>query len=157
MVLRDEQMSVRAATLLMRDNCEAVGFLPESALVRAAHESRLWHQVDEGEWVGYLVSGPLVYGRPAHVWQECIDKSARRYGSGQRLLTAFEAACLSAGCTSIRLRCAENLDSNLFWQAVGFERFRVDTSWNRRGRAINEYVKHLEHVSLFAAARHINL
>lgn len=145
-------MSVRHATLLMRDNYEAVGFLPESALRRAEAEGRLWHQVDQGEWCGYLISGPLVYGRSARVWQECVDKSARRFGSGQRLYAAFEGACLRAGATSIRLRCAEDLEANVFWAAMGLHIFRVAAAHNRRRRQIHEYVKHLRHPSLIEFA-----
>lgn len=130
---------IENAVLLMRDNYDAVGFLPRSALERAEHENRIYYQIDDGCWVGYLLVGPIYPQKPVYIWQECIDKGARRYGSGKRCFEKllFDAKVL--GAYSIRLRCAEGLESNLFWQSMGFKVIEVDTTPNKRKRAVFRY------------------
>jgi hypothetical protein len=141
---------VRQAVLLHRDNTECLGFVPEPRMRRSFSNGELLSQYDNDEWVGYLLSGPLRQGKEAIIYQECIDKSARRYGSGSRLIAEYSAKCQAAGCVSIHLRCAESLDSNFFWLAVGFEYVRTEYPTNKRQRAICVYVKSLR-LPLFAA------
>jgi hypothetical protein len=50
---------VRQSSLLMRDNYESVGFLPEGAVEQSARDGGLYCQYDNDEWVGYLLVGPL--------------------------------------------------------------------------------------------------
>lgn len=130
---------VRNITLLMKDNYEAVGFLPQSAIEKGIAERRVYNQIDNAEWVGYLISGPLRLGGTAHIWQECIDKSARRYGSGQRLFLDYLADCIRVGVHYIMLRCADDLPSNIFWKSMGFTLIGTSRPNNKRKRSINIY------------------
>lgn len=79
--------------LLMRDNYEAIGFLPMSRIHEQERRGLIWHQYDNGEWLGYCVVGAMKAAGTTHIWQECIDKTARGYGSGSRLFAKLLAEC----------------------------------------------------------------
>lgn len=125
--------------LLMRDNTNSLGFIPSTRVEEQESKGLIFHQVENGDWVGYLMVGSIKPGRPVFVWQECIDKSARRYGSGFRLFHQLLNQCKICNVTEIILRCAENLESNYFWQTCGFELVKTITTRNARNRKINVY------------------
>ena len=134
---------VRNVILLMRDNYESVGFLPEGEVREAIATGRLYSQVDNDDWVGYLIRGPIRGSCPVRIKQECIDKAARRYGSGRRCFEQLLYDAVAGWSSSIRLRCADGLESNWFWQSLGFRIVGVDTTPNTRKRNINYYEKPL--------------
>ena len=134
---------LRNVILLSRDNHESIGFLPSTRLEEYAARGQLYHQIDDDEWVGFLVCGPMRFGKACRVYQECIDKTARRYGSGYRLYRKFLDDCISAGCSRIILGCAEDLESNLFWKAVGLKAVGYRKGGEKRKRQIVIYSKEL--------------
>jgi len=135
-----DEAEVALVTSLMRDNYESVGFITEGAVREAIYQGRIYHQFDNGEWVGYLLRGSLrPYAHAVYIVQECIDKSARRYGSGRRCYEQLLADAREAHVESVQLRCAEDLESRHFWQALGFELVGVDTRPNARGRKVFRY------------------
>jgi GNAT superfamily N-acetyltransferase len=130
---------IQQVRLLMKSNSSELGFIPISAIEEQHFNGLVYHQFFEGEWVGYLVVGSIRAHRPVHIWQECIDKSARKLGSGKALFKSLLIKCLQAGASEIILRCAEDLESQLFWQALGFEIAGVQWPENKRKRAILTY------------------
>lgn len=144
MTRKSPDQLIHNVKLLMKDNYEAVGFIPEPRLEWYEARGRIWHQYDEGVWVGYLLPGPARPAKTCRIWQECIDKSARRFGSGARLYAGFEAFCRNHAVSDISLRCAEGLDSNVFWRAMGFELVGCDLTENARKRKVFRYRKVLD-------------
>lgn len=131
---------VAAITDLMRDNYDAVGFLSSGAVREAIAQRRVYMQYDNDEWVGYLLCGPFrPYAERVIVVQECIDKCARRYGSGQRCFSRFRDDVLRLRIESIQLRCAGNLESRWFWESLGFVCVGVDARPNTRRRNVLRY------------------
>lgn len=130
---------IQQVRLLMKSNSSELGFIPISAIEEQHYHGLAFHQFFDGEWVGYLVVGSIRANRPVHIWQECIDKSARRLGSGKALFKSLLLKCLQNGASEIILRCAEDLESQLFWQALGFDIVRVQWPDNKRKRAILTY------------------
>lgn len=130
---------LRNVKLLMKDNYPALGFLPMSRIEEQDRKGLVFHQYDNSEWMGYLVVGAIRAGGITHIWQECIDKTARGYGNGRRLFYRLLDACKRGYVHQIQLRCAEDLESNLFWRSMGFEFVKSVDVGNTRKRRINYY------------------
>lgn len=130
---------LRNVKLLMKDNYPALGFLPMSRIEKQERKGLVFHQYDNDEWMGYLVVGAIRAGGITHIWQECVDKTARGYGSGTRLFHRLLDKCKRGYVHQIQLRCAEDLESNLFWRAMGFEFVKSVDVGNARKRRINYY------------------
>jgi hypothetical protein len=138
------------AVLLANSERPSLGFIPYPRLARDEAAGRLRHQIENGTWVGYLVHGPMKANRHLHINQECIDKSARRYGSATRLFHGLLADAIAAASLSIRLTCAADLDSNRFWLSLGFDLANhLVRQVNKRGRPLNAWVMHLPGSLLF--------
>lgn len=144
MLILSKLSNIDKVIMLMKDNYNSIGFIPRSRIEEADQQGCLYYQVDNGEWVGYLYCSKPVYMRTCKIWQECIDKSVRRYGSGRRLCERLINDCRTVGCPAIMLRCAEDLESNYFWQAMGFSLVGIDTSLNVRKRKVFRYRLDLE-------------
>lgn len=123
----------------MKSNYDAVGFIPLTKIEEQEKRGLVFHQFEMGEWVGYLVVGTIKPGQRVHIWQECIDKSARGYGSGMRLFLQLLDACKKNLVPDIVLRCADDLEANEFWQACGFSKIKTDPPHNKRNRSIHTY------------------
>ena len=126
------EKAVKYAADLMRKNYEAVGFLPVPRLLEYAKAGQLWLQYENDEPCGYLAFGN---GWPVlKVYQCCIQTDARRAEHAATLIRALIQVGQDRGCLSISLWCAEDLESNLFWRAMGFRQVATRDNGNRRGR-----------------------
>ncbi len=122
---------------LMRDNYEAVGFLPRIAVS---------NYLTERSHVLIPNKGYLLYENPKpyqilRIAQSCVDYDLRQRGYGQQMIAQVIADAEAHYVSAIRLRCAENLDANNFWAAMGFEKIRILSPDNQRHRRINVWQK----------------
>jgi len=107
---------------LMRENYEAVGFIPATTIRdRYVHTGRYAIQRDErGRCVGYILHGAIRAGLPVSITQCCIQYDSRLHGYGESAFgTVLERARLR-GASGVRLRCATDLEAMTFWQDQGF-------------------------------------
>lgn len=126
---------------LMRQNYDAVGFLPYQALHYYASTERYILQPDErGRNVGYLLHGKPTPGGILVVTQHVIDFDKRLQGYGQQAFETLVSRARSANCRAIRVACAADLPSNDFWRAMGLELVRIDHRANKRQRDVNVMV-----------------
>jgi hypothetical protein len=139
------QKDITFVKLLMRVNSNAVGFIPTQGIERAAAKGCIIIQRMGKENIGYLLFGPIKPGEDVHIWQECIDKDVRRLGCGRDAFFELYYRAVLAGARGIKLRCADELPSNLFWQAQGFNLVKKETPNNRRKRAVNIFYMSLDH------------
>ena len=135
---------VRQIILLMKDNSDAVGFIPQGEIEKALSEGRIYHQRENGEWVGYLLRGPIRPYEPVYIYQECMDKDARRIGSGRKCFEQLLYEAIALDASAIKLRCAEDLPSNWFWMAMGFKKIGEDKTPNYRDRLVFYYERTLK-------------
>lgn len=123
---------------LEHKNNESVGFLP-----RMAFEERI---ADRKLIIGRLNNEPFGYilwdrtGMDINILQACIQYDARRrlYGAAM-----YAWALGEWNAEFIRLRCAADLESNLFWQSMGLVCVSVVEGGKRRKRKINVWHHYL--------------
>lgn len=133
---------VRYAADLMRKHYDEVGFLPTPRLELYAQRNQLWLQYENDEPCGYLVFGN---GWPVlKVYQCCIQTDARRHEHAATLIQALIQVGRDRGCLSVALWCAEDLEANMFWKAMGFTHQGTRDVNNRRGRMHNGWVYELQ-------------
>jgi ribosomal protein S18 acetylase RimI-like enzyme len=127
---------------LMEKNYEAVGFLPSPRIAAYFESDQVLIQRENGEPCGYLIFGG---GCPVlKVYQCCIQVDARRREGGAALVNTLIERARKRGCCSIVLHCADDLESNGFWQAMGFHFAGTRDNGNRRGRLHNRWVLWIE-------------
>jgi hypothetical protein len=118
---------------LQRANRESVGGLPAPALQDRIDRGAAFLGLINGDPVSYLLcdlrSGVL------RMPQACVQYDARRREYGKQLVSA--AFSHYSPFDEVRLRCAADLEANLFWRSLGFECVGVMQGGARRGRLIN--------------------
>jgi hypothetical protein len=130
---------------LMKANYEAVGFIPNTTLYEdyIVTERYILQTDERGRRVGYLLHGKPRPGGLLVVSQHCIDMDKRLHGYGEAAFRELMERAKIANCRGIKLRCAEDLESNAFWQSQGLELASVQHPENTRHRAINVYLMDL--------------
>ena len=123
---------------LMRENYDAVGFIPEPTLNRQYVEKDrcIFQKDNKGKQVGYLLHGALLPGRAVHVAQACILHEKRLLDFGTQAVDELAQRAESANASSIRLRCAEDLEALHFWIRNGFSVEGWEAPDNKRKRRI---------------------
>jgi len=135
-----EQLTIRGAAepdisyvmSLMRANRESVGGLPQPAIMERIERDTVLLASINNDPVGYL----LYDLRDGHlrIPQACIQYDARRKQYG----VALVAAMLSKHDPAhVSLRCAADLEANVFWRDMGFTCVHTTPGGKRRGRTIN--------------------
>lgn len=123
---------------LMRQNYDAVGFIPSGGVQEYLNDGDYIIQYDyRGQPIGYLLHGPLIPGSVLRVSQHCIDYDSRLNGYGTRTFNTLIERARQANMRAIKVRCADDLPSVEFWQAMGLEITRVLSVENKRKRNIN--------------------
>lgn len=120
---------------LQRANRESVGGLPTPAIEERVQRGTLALAVLNGEPCGYLMYD--VSGTVLRLPQACIQYDARRRTYGEALW--LWVISRQPEITEARLRCAADIDANLFWQQMGFTCVSVVKGGSRRGRLINQW------------------
>lgn len=140
LVIRQATMDdLRYITSLQDRNRESVGHLPTPAFEQRIGRGTILLGILNGEPCGYLFydCGDGIIRIP----QACIQYDARRRHHGEALVAALLQA--SGDADECRLRCAADLEANLFWQTLGFVCTAISEGGVRRKRLINTWVKPL--------------
>ncbi len=146
-------LTVRTATdldlpyvmALQRKNRESVGGLPQPAIAERITRGTLALALLNGDPCGYLMYD--VRDGILRLPQACIQYDARRRTYGEALWLRVVAD--NPTITEARLRCAADIDANLFWQHMGFQCVGVVKGGTRRGRLINCWQQWLGERTLF--------
>jgi ribosomal protein S18 acetylase RimI-like enzyme len=122
---------------LMEKNYEAVGFLPLPRLEEYAQRDQVLVQYENNEPCGYLAFGN---GWPVlKVYQCCIQVDARRAAQATALVNRLIGIARERNCIAISLWCADDLESNGFWRALGFHFGGQREGGQKRGRKHNKW------------------
>lgn len=122
---------------LMRKNSDALGFVESTRFESRLRAGQVIPAWENGDLCGYLLRG--IPREWLHIHQACIQPDARRLDHGRQLVAAAAAYAAACGCHGISLRCADDLPSNQFWQALGFSRVATVPGGRARGRLIHVY------------------
>jgi GNAT superfamily N-acetyltransferase len=158
-VLRIEgDLTVRTASVvdvplidkLQRDNSYAVGFIQRTIWDRYVFggERNFFVLIVEANHdpVGYCLVTP---GRSPNSWvriqQIAVRLDARRLSYGRALLHVIREFCVEHQRVGARLRCRADLESNLFWRAMGFRCYEV---W-QKGRLNHVGMKASDDINLW--------
>lgn len=149
-----EVVTVRAAApddmryvmALQRANRESVGGLPTPALQERIDRGTLGLALINDDPVGYLLYD--LRDRVLRIAQACIQYDARRRTYGEQLWL-WVVNRHGAGMREARLRCAADIDANVFWRSMGFTCVGVVPGGARRGRLINLWQRWYDDGGLF--------
>lgn len=130
---------------LMKQGCNvepcSLSFIPNTRLLECVVAGQYAIQHDtHGRKVGYILHGATKPGKVLHITQAIIDIDRRNLGFGTLALDTVIDRAKQANCRGITLRCAEDLESNQFWQDSGFLMTDIQHPQNKRQRAINVYM-----------------
>jgi hypothetical protein len=120
---------------LMRLNRESVGGLPVPALKeRVDRGTVLIARINEDP-VGYVLYDNR--GGVIRIPQACIQYDARRRKYGIALMQSLLS--MHSDAAEVSLRCAADLEANIFWRDMGFVCVGTSPGGKRRGRTINAW------------------
>lgn len=150
---RNTDLTVRNATFkdskfidkLQKENSYAVGFIQRTIWDKYVFggERNFFVLMCEknNDPVGYtLVTPGRKSGDFVRIQQIAVRNDARRLHYGQSLIDVIKEFCIEHERLGARLRCRTDLESNMFWQALGFSKYFL---W-KKGR--------LNHVGMKASA-----
>jgi hypothetical protein len=124
---------------LQRANRESVGGLPRPAIDERLGRGTVVLGILNGDPMGYLMWDYRLGA--VRIPQACIQYDARRRKYGEALVAWLVAAHPQAN--EIRLRCAADLEANVFWRDMGFSCTATTKGGARRGRLINAWLMDL--------------
>lgn len=137
---------LRYVMALQRANRESVGGLPSPAMQERIDRGTLALASINDDPVGYLLydlrDGIL------RIAQACIQYDARRRTYGEQLWQ-WLVNRHGPQMREARLRCAADIDANVFWQSQGFTCLGIVKGGTRRGRLINLWQQWFGEHSLF--------
>lgn len=152
-----KNISVRTSTIndmslidkLQKENSYAVGFIQKTVWEKYVFGGQRNFIVficeANNDAVGYVLITPGKGSyKYAKIQQIAVRNDARRLHYGTALLDVCQQFCETFNRIGFTLRCREDLESNKFWQALGFKKYAV---WEK-GK--------INHVG-FKASNNINL
>ena len=115
---------------LQKDNAQAVGFIQRTIWERYVFGGERNFVVfvceKNNDPVGYILVTPgLSAGRYIKIQQIAVRDDARRLDYGSALLAVVRDFCNTFNRAGATLRCRVDLESNKFWQALGFYNYGV--------------------------------
>jgi len=123
---------------LEHKNKESLGFLPKMAIEERIKKSTIILGRLNCEPFGYLLYDRR--GGDVNILQACIQYDARRRLYGAAL---YQWALAVWKPDFVRLKCAADLESNLFWRSMDLVCVAVVNGGKRRGRKINVWHHYL--------------
>ena len=123
---------------LGRKSFDAIGFIPASRyerIIEGEGNSTIHVAEANGDPVGFIYATHNLTGTKV---QQCVVREdARRL----QFARALVCAAIGPNDTFIAARCAADLESNAFWQALGFAECSRSAGGDRRGRTVIRYIK----------------
>jgi len=115
---------------LQKENAHAVGFIQRTIwddyVFGGGRNFVVFICEKNVDMVGYVLLTP---GKGANTYtriqQIAVREDARRLDYGSALIAVVQDFCETFNRTGARLRCRQDLESNKFWQALGFEKYGV--------------------------------
>jgi len=107
---------------LMRQESKKLGFIPIQAILQRIHtyDAVIWQHDHNNRRIGYLIHSKPQRESPLKVFLTVIDLDhRRRYWATQAVAKLIKKA-YEYDAPEISLRCAHDLEANLFWRAIGF-------------------------------------
>lgn len=124
---------------LMRANRESVGGLPSPAIMERIERGTVLLASINDDPVGYVLYD--VRDGVLRIPQACIQYDARRRKYGVALVNRMLAL---HDVDEVSLRCAADLEANVFWRDMGFTCVGAVPGGARRGRTINVWTMWLQ-------------
>lgn len=125
---------------------EAVGHLPPAALREYVQRDQIILDYENNQPCGYLLyydgrNGNPPRSNPHHVriYQCCVPDDARRILHGTTLINKLLQRIDPSRFAALTLWCATDLDSNAFWNALGFINDNLRIGGVKRGRLHNHW------------------
>ena len=142
-------------TSLANKEGHAIGFIPKIAYeaaitgIKTGHRwsltcnDKLWLAFENEDPVGFVLAS---FGKIVKVNQICIQEDARKIERGKMLLTTLQNYASKIGKYSFGCGCANDLESNIFWKAMGWQYvsqrngIHFSNTWKQSsGRIVNIY------------------
>lgn len=130
---------VRYCDHLQSMHPDELGFLPRVAIAEYSERRQIFPATQNGEWCGYILffdgrngKRPRLHPYTLKMHQICIQYDVRRVLHATRLVDRLVRRAEQSGMNCIEGWVASDLDANVFWDAVGFE--KVDTRLGGRKR-----------------------
>lgn len=123
---------------LMKTETDALGFIPDRAIKNRFVPKGHYRMIRShaGRRRGYFLLSPLRPGKPLQIHQACVDYDFRRSHFAAAALGDLLVEARANQVPEIRLRCALDLDANLFWGQMGFHLDKITAGGARRKRMI---------------------
>lgn len=136
---------------LAKKNSHAVGFLPYQAYQSALEAKRVLLLIENDEPAGYLIHGPEI--THSKIYQVVIHEQLRRIEHGRQLVDSLREHLQQFEVHTLSLHCAEDLDANRFWNAIGFHQIgrRIKDSTGRRWQ--NQYQQNMPGLTIHKLAQ----
>jgi hypothetical protein len=130
---------------LMKENTDALGFIPKSAIANYFVPRNEFIIVRDRRFkpIGYLLHGPVHPDGTLYVHQVCIQYDKRLRYFGAQAIRELLARAHAGQAHRITLRCALDLDATAFWHAMGFHAIAIERGGRRRNRLIQRFVMDL--------------
>ena len=115
---------------LQKENAHAVGFIQRTIwddyVFGGGRNFVVFICEKNADMVGYVLLTP---GKGANTYtriqQIAVREDARRLDYGSALIAVVRDFCETFNRIGARLRCRQDLESNKFWQALGFQKYGV--------------------------------
>jgi len=124
---------------LMRTENDKLGFIPITQLLQKIKttDCLIWQRDGNGNKIGYLIHSPITYMKPIHIELTVIDIERRRRKWATRAVAELIRKAYQSNAPLIRLRCAQDLEANKFWQSCGFQLTAQVPNMRQQPRDIN--------------------
>lgn len=122
---------------LSKKENHCIGFIPKMAYesaITGIKTGKRWSDVcndrlfvceNNGDLVGFCLASfgrPLTVNRRGKIAQICLQEDARKFSRGKLLLTEVIGYAEKVGCRNMGCGCADDLESNIFWAAMGWDK-----------------------------------
>ena len=126
---------------LMRREGDKLGFIPITSLLTQIRKfnTLIWQKDQHGHKIGYLIHSHPRPNTPIHVHLTVIDIDKRRRKHATRAVYQLLRKAYESNAPEIRLRCAADLQANLFWQQLNFRLIATVPNMRKHQRDINIY------------------
>lgn len=124
------EIDVEFIDKLQKENSHAVGFIQRTVWDKYVFGGErnfvVFIREKNADMVGYILLTPGK-GRDTYtrIQQIAVREDARRLDYGSALIAVVRDFCETFNRAGARLRCRTDLESNKFWEALGFQRFGV--------------------------------